>query len=260
MAESPTVVAPGFDWRVTAAGRVLVSSALEALAPHLFTSRSPVRGEAPDAPDYGAVGSVLGVPAARVVRVRQVHGRAVQVVRRADDHTDATIGSADAVVSLTPDCAVSVRIADCVPTLIADRGQRVVAAVHGGWRGTAAGIAAAAVQAIGELGIPAGDLVAAIGPAIGPCCYQVDEAVRDAFRTTEPGCDPWFAGDGKGRWRLDLPMATRDQLEAAGVPATSIGLSGACTAHQADAWYSFRREGAAAGRMVAAIRLAGERR
>jgi YfiH family protein len=149
---------------------------------------------------------------------------------------------------------VSVRTADCIPILLADRHGRAVAAVHAGWRGTAAGVAGATVDALGDLGVPAADLVAAIGPGIGPCCYQVDALVRDAMVANHHRAPTWFTPDGPGHWRLDLWRANRDQLETSGVPASAISCAGLCTVDDEGDWYSFRREGEGGGRMVAAIR------
>jgi YfiH family protein len=233
-------------------GRVLVSAVLERVAPHLFSSRD-ASSPGVHQPDYDLVAASLGVDVRRVVHARQVHGRDVLIVREGevcDAHVEA-----DAIVSFDPARVVLVRVADCVPILLADRSHRVVAAVHAGWRGTAAGVVAAAVDAIAAAGIPASDLVASIGPSIGPCCYQVDATVREDFARRWTGSDDWFTPDGPDRWRLDLWRANRAHLEAAGVPAGTISVASACTADAPNLWYSHRRQGAAAGRMVAAVRL-----
>lgn len=249
-----TPVADGFEWRDGALGPVLVDRTLEPLAPHLFTGRAR-RFTAPgDAADYAALGLALDVAPDRIVRVRQVHGRSVLIVRPGDAPGIAG-EDADAVVCLMPGVAASVRVADCVPILIGDAGGRVVAAIHAGWRGTCAGIAGAAIGAIADEGIPPGDLVAAIGPSIGACCYQVDDRVRTTFLGMTPDAVAWFTEDGPGYWRLDLARANADQLEDAGLPPEAIHLSAVCTADQPEACFSHRREGSGAGRMVAAIVL-----
>jgi polyphenol oxidase len=227
---------------------------LSGLADHGVTSRQLRFREPRIDEDYGVLAKRFDVSPDRVVRVRQVHGRVVRVIREGDAQTAA---DADAIVSTDPRLVASVRIADCVPVLIADRGQRVVAAVHAGWRGTAAGVTSETVKAISALGVAPTDLIAAIGPSIGPCCYQVSGDVRDTMRGSWPGPDAWFAEDGVGRWKLDLWRANRDQLQSAGVRPDSIVGSNLCTADHLDRFYSHRREGSETGRMVAAIRLRG---
>jgi YfiH family protein len=148
-----------------------------------------------------------------------------------------------------------VRVADCAPILIADARRAVVAAVHAGWRGTAAGVAGAAVTALErEFGCAARNLIAAIGPLIRVCCYEVGLSTRQAF--TQREADRWFSPGRGDRLQLDVAAACRDQLEAAGVPRDQIHDSGLCTACHLDTFFSYRKEGSGAGRLFAGIRPA----
>jgi YfiH family protein len=253
-------VAAGFSWIVTAAGRALRSSDLAELAPHAFTTRDLTFRHDRAEDDRRRLAATLGVSADRLMSVKQVHGRAVRVVTTAGEATAeprGTAEAADAMVSTDPECAIAVHVADCVPILMADRGRRLVAAVHAGWRGTCAGVTTTVLETIRELDVRPADLVVAIGPSIGPCCYQVDGRVRTAFLGMTPDSVAWFTEDGLERWKLDLWQANIDQLEAGGVPASAIHVCRLCTADHLETCFSYRREGAGAGRLAAAIRLGG---
>jgi YfiH family protein len=130
-----------------------------------------------------------------------------------------------------------------------------VAAVHAGWRGTAAGIASEAVRALARLGAEPSTLVAAIGPSIRACCYQVDARVRDAFSAaaTWHAAEAAFTPDGADHWKLDVAAVNRRLLEEAGLQPDNIFDSGLCTACDLKRFYSYRAEGAGTGRLVAGI-------
>lgn len=247
-----TLVDNGFDWQDGPAGRVLIARELAHLAPHVFTTRD-LAFRQDEARDYARLGEALGVESDTIVRVRQVHGRTVLVVK--PDTPIVGLSEADAIVTIDPSRAASVRVADCVPILIADRQQRVAAAIHAGWRGTCAAVASAAVSAIEDLGIDPADLVAAIGPSVGPCCYQVDDLVRMSFLGMTPDAASWFVEDGPGHWKLDLLQANADQLESAGIPVAAIFVAHHCTVDHPEDCFSYRAEGSRTGRMAAAIKL-----
>ena len=146
------------------------------------------------------------------------------------------LGRGDALLENTPGAIVAVKTADCVPILLADECLRAVAAVHAGWRGTAAHVVRRAVEALHErFGSAPGDLHAAIGPAIGACCYEVGPEVAAQFALG-------------GRVHLDLPGENRKQLLASGIPPARIYNCGLCTLHYPEDWHSFRRDRQSAGR------------
>jgi hypothetical protein len=248
-----------FYWTEASWGAALRCRALDTVAPHLFSSRQPQLS--PEVCD----GLAHATGAASLVTATQVHGAAV-VACREGEHPPPSV-EADILVARGAGAAIAVRSADCVPMLLADRRTGAVAAVHAGWRGTRAGAAAAAVAALArEFDSRPGDLVAAIGPHIGVCCYEVRSDVVDAFAAAgfeRHLIDRWFTALPPARGsrtplplHLDLGLASRDQLVLAGVPQEQIHHSNLCTAEHLDVLTSFRVEAGDAGRLVAVIRSA----
>ena len=248
-----------FYWSTAPWGAALRCRALEVIAPHAFTTRQL---SLTTADGYATLAAVLAVE--RLVTLDQVHGREVVVVR-AGEPLPAGRPKADALVSDAGRIAIAVRAADCVPLLMADRRTGVVAAVHAGWRGTAASVAVTAVEALArEFGAAPADLVVAVGPSIGRCCYEVGTELVDAFAAAgHPRhlVDRWFLAPRPRRGerelpklRLDVPGANRDQLILAGVDDANIHMSGLCTAEHLDVLTSYRLEKEQAGRLAAAIR------
>lgn len=199
----------------------------------------------------------MGVASKDLLLIRQVHESTVAVVTH-DRPRAWHRPAADVIVSDDERAAIAVRVADCVPVLLAEETGRAVAAIHAGWRGTAARAAIAGVQALWErFGVRPQRLIAAVGPSIGPCCYEVAESTRQAFRDAghhEDLLRAWFAPRPAGRYHLDLWRATRDQLEGAGVPTSRIHSADLCTRTHAGAFHSYRAHGSEAGRMAAVIR------
>jgi polyphenol oxidase len=254
----PTVP-DAFAWTTESWGAALRCVPLGAIAPHLFTTRQLSLAAPEDSERLAAA-----VDARAVAMAKQVHGRVVVVVRDGDEPS-AAAPEADAFVSSSRDVAVAIRVADCVPLLMADRTRGVVAAVHAGWRGTAARAAVAALDALAhEFGTKPADVVAAIGPSIGACCYEVGTDVVDAFAAAGHErylISRWFLSPvaergsrERSRLRLDVAGANRDQLLLAGVPDEQIHSSGLCTAMHLDLLTSYRAEKDAAGRLAGVIR------
>jgi hypothetical protein len=260
----PTVP-ESFYWTLSPCGPVLTCRPLEGVSSHVFTTRE-LQLSAADA--WRRVGDLLDV--SEVVTVNQVHGREVVTVRRETGQGIEQVPpqDADALVTNDSDIAIGIRAADCVPLLMADKRSGAVAAVHAEWRGTAAGVAVAAVHALAqEFGSKPGELVVAIGPSIGPCCYEVGTELVDAFAAAgHPRhlIDRWFlalppqrGSRERPRLRLDVAGANRDQLMLAGVPEESIYACGLCTAMHLDVLMSYRAEKEKAGRMAGIIRARG---
>ncbi len=252
---------PSFELCHLACGRALRCRDLPQAASHLFTTRDvDARPGSPEAAAaWERIAAAIGTSSSRILRAHQVHGRAVLIARLNGVPYPAP-GSVDAdvLVSDDPSVALAVRVADCVPVLIADARLGVVAAIHAGWRGTAARAACAGVEALaGAFGSRPGDLHAAIGPSIGPAAYEVGEEVRAAFDAAGHGrlsLARWFSTGPRGRPHLDVWQANADQLTDAGVPAARIACARACTASHPEWFFSHRGQGAHAGRLVAAIR------
>lgn len=189
-----------------------------------------------------AVARRLGFPA--VVRVKQVHGERVV---RADGPFASPWPEADGLWTDRPGVLLGVSAADCAPVLIAD-GEGRIGAAHAGWEGTSLRVAQALVRQLVAAGARPARLVAAIGPAIGPCCYTIGEE-RAALIRERLGEGPWLHGGSPGgeapadagAWSFDVPGANAEQLAAAGVG--TVELSGRCTRCGGDDLWSYRSRG-----------------
>lgn len=268
-------VPDAFRWTDEPWGAALRCVPLERVAPHLFTTRlrdlvaSAGQARQLEWSSHAAVRQLTAaIGASHLEMLKQVHGREVAVVRRGEARA-RKLAEADALISNDPAVAVAVRAADCVPLLMADRSRGVVAAVHAGWRGTAAGVAVAALEALGrEFGTQPKDVVAAMGPSIGACCYEVGSELVDAFAAAGHQrylIDRWFVAPPpprgafhapKPRLHLDVVGSNRDQLILAGVSEADVHVAGLCTAMHLDVLTSYRAEKENAGRMAGVIRCA----
>lgn len=187
--------------------------------------------------EHGFGTRLSAVDQGRMASLKQVHSAAVLVA----DQPAGCAGEGDALVSSRPGALVSVRTADCFPVLLADSRHHAVAAVHAGWRGTAAEIVIRTLEKMGEqFGTDPKDVFAVIGPGIGACCYFVGEDVARKFGR-------------KIACHLDLAAVNRRQLLMAGMPGEQIDAVGSCTFCDAEMFYSFRRDKEQAGRMVSYI-------
>ena len=217
-----------------------------------------------------------------LITLRQMHSDVVHVFSKAP----AEPPQGDAMLCGQPGRLLGIQTADCVPILLADSRRHIVAAVHAGWRGTLARIASKTLGKMRlEFGTRAEDVIAALGPAIGPCCYEVGPEVAQAFSGQfaqaaewfegpferlatgeEPNPLPWLTMMPPGhdpppeRVQLDLRAANCWQLVDAGLNPRNIAVSTLCTGCRTDLFFSYRKEGVATGRMISVIGMVANSR
>ncbi|CAA9525851.1 MAG: FIG00003370: Multicopper polyphenol oxidase [uncultured Thermomicrobiales bacterium] len=205
--------------------------------------------------------AALGLDAARLAVLGQIHGAAVRKVGADDAGSGARpatdpAGYGDALISDEPGVVLMTLHADCLPLLLVDPDRPAVAAVHAGWRGTVADIAGATVAGMRRaFGSDPARLLGYIGPTIGPDCYEVGPEVAEAWLAVAPDGQASLRDTGS-RPSFDLRRANRHLLAAAGLEPARIEVSSICTRHDGDAWFSHRGQGPATGRFGAIIALA----
>jgi polyphenol oxidase len=199
--------------------------------------------------------SAVGFDAGRLLEVTQVHGAAVLAISPGMSPVEARMVEADALVAAGGDAAVAVRVADCVPVLLADRRSGAVAAVHAGWRGCVAGVVARAMAALTRRTAAPPEVVAAIGPHIRVGAFEVGEDVGAQLAAAAPASQVVLRGAGQPR--VDLARVVRAQLVAVGVAEASIEDVGGCTFAEPERFFSYRRDGQRSGRHLAVIRPRG---
>jgi YfiH family protein len=227
--------------------------------------------------------AAIGARKMRVVALRQIHSDIMHVVGAAETPPGEQSLQGDALITREPGVLLTIQTADCIPILLADTRQRAIAAIHSGWRGTVQRIAEKTLGRMQmEFDTRPQDVVAALGPGIGSCCYEVGhEAVRE-FTAKFSNASQWFTGpfdalengDNDSNWlpwltmrppghappapraHLDLIAANRAILSGAGIAPNNIFSSDFCTACRRDLFFSYRREHTT-GRLMAAIGILG---
>jgi polyphenol oxidase len=187
--------------------------------------------------------------ASAIYLAAQVHGARVLRVRAGDDPARTAGDQADALCSDVPGIALGSYAADCVPAVIVDPRTGAFAAAHAGWRGAVAGILAATVRALADsFGSRAAELRAVLGPAIGPCCFEVGREVAAAFAAALPDAPGVVLEKPGGKPHVDLRLAQRRQLERAGLAPEAIDVLPACTrCDPARRFFSYRRDAGRTG-------------
>lgn len=221
----------------------------ELLSTHGFRHGFSLRGV-----DEAELAAAVGYPPERLLLVTQVHGAAVQVVGPDDAREAVREVEADALVAppASPEVAVGVRVADCIPLLLADPVTGAVAAVHAGWRGTVARVVDAAIdQLVRHAKVRPTDLLAAIGPHIRVEAFEVGGEVAEQIEAEAHGADVVHRGYAKPH--VDLAAVVRAQLVERGLVPEHVDDVGGCTHSDPARFHSYRRDGARSGRLLGVI-------
>jgi purine-nucleoside/S-methyl-5'-thioadenosine phosphorylase / adenosine deaminase len=204
--------------------------------------------------NYKVVAKRLGIEAGRIVTCKQVHEDNVEII----ETFPRVPPRADAIITSTPGIYPAIKTADCLPILLLDPVHRVAGAIHAGWRGTVLRISRKVVRMMkAHFGTDPADLVAGLGPAIRPCCYEVDEVVLKPFRRNFPQAEQFIVRSTNSRdrskesLRLDLVGANLFELIQEGVLSTNIYSTELCTSCNPGLFFSYRRDGAKSGRHLA---------
>jgi hypothetical protein len=222
----------------------LTFPSLEALGlPHASTTRHCPGVTAPSAPtgpfgaEAGAVLAAAGIDLARVSYARQVHGASHARTSKA-----GLAGTADILITTERSLPLAIFTADCLAIILYDPDAGALGIVHSGWRGTVRGAPQGAVSALVGMGARPDRLRVTIGPSIGPCCYEVDAPVVEAFGSAHPGqWERWLRPGRPGHWMLDLWAANEELLGEGGVRPQRIENCRTCTACRTELFYSYRK-------------------
>jgi YfiH family protein len=198
----------------------------------------------------------FGAKSDQLLTVTQVHGTDLLIVDSPNsDVTHFLKIECDGIITNQTNIMIGVGVADCAPILLFDPVKQVIAALHAGWKGTASGIARKGVSAMtANFGSNPTDLVAAIGPSIGPCCYEVDEPVHAAFASENEIWELASVTSGD-KWKLDISAALKLQLIASGLLSEKIETTQQCVCCTQELFFSYRRDKGETGRHLGFIML-----
>jgi hypothetical protein len=206
--------------------------------------------------------SVLDLDPFSLTAARQVHGTNITIVEerhrgRGSVTGDDSIPDSDGLITNLPGITLMIHVADCAAISFYDPVQHVIGLVHGSWRGTGRGIAGIAIRKMNDMfGSKPEHIFAGIGPAIGPCCYEISDDVIDAFEQAFPSdAAKWIVRNPSGKKHLDLWQANRKQILDAGIREENIEVAELCTSCCTDLFYSHRAEGGKTGRFCGLIHL-----
>jgi uncharacterized protein, YfiH family len=210
--------------------------------------------------NWGRLADAFSIPLEQFLVVNQVHSDGIFVIKPHGNYFPSRAElNYDAIVTNRTNLAICIKTADCVPVFFADRLKKVIAVVHAGWRSSALGICDKVIRLLQEkYSSSPQDILVAIGPSIGKCCYEVDSIVADSFRRQKNNESFLFPTAGANKWMLDLIEANRRQILDCGVPEKNIETSGFCTFCRQDIFFSHRGSGGITGRQINFMMIKGE--
>ncbi|MBR7071336.1 MAG: peptidoglycan editing factor PgeF [Clostridia bacterium] len=209
--------------------------------------------------NYEILCAAAGISTDHLVLTRQTHTANIQTVTAADcgtGYSKPDFSDIDGLITAEPNVALVTQFADCTPVLLCDPVKKVIANVHAGWRGTVQNIGGIAVERmVAEFGCRREDILAAIGPCVGVCCYEVDDPVYEAFVPLGIETGRVLTATRNGHYQLDLKLANRLLLEKSGVLSENIDVSDFCTCCLAEDFHSHRATAGKRGNLAAIIEL-----
>jgi YfiH family protein len=209
--------------------------------------------------DKELVARAFGFEPQQLITMDQVHGDRIWVIHKRAPLSQHSLNCrSDALLTDQHDIAIGVLTADCVPILLVDPSRKVIGIIHAGWRGTLLGIARKVLHTmIDHFGTHPEDLFVAIGPSIGECCYEVDEAVMDPLRSSGWNWQSFSRPRGNGKWHLNLARANIEQMRENGIREDKCFWVRVCTRCNNDILFSYRAEGPGTGEQISFIQMRG---
>jgi len=210
--------------------------------------------------NWNRLAMAFGIPLENFLTLNQVHGDDIFVIKPYGDYFPADRAlNYDAIVTNRTNLAICIKTADCVPVFIVDRVKKIIAAVHAGWKSTALEITTKVIHHfLDKYGSYPRDIVAAIGPSIGRCCFEVNEEAADSFNNLQNHGEFLFTGNKPNKWIVDLPEANRRQIVNCGIPEENIDISNLCTSCRQDLFFSHRGSGGITGRLINFMMIKGD--
>ena len=202
----------------------------------------------------------FAIPLDQFLTLNQVHGDDIFVIKPFGDYfpSDGALNFDDIVTSRT-NLAICIKTADCVPVFIVDKVKKIIAVVHAGWKGTALEITAKVIRLLIEkYGSSPREILTAIGPSIGQCCFEVDNTTASAFFEQKNNEAFLFPGARPNKWMMDLAEANRQQILNCDIPEANIDVSTLCTSCRQDLFFSHRGSGGITGRQVNFMMIKGD--